>query len=83
MDVKIGGRRYFIVIGTSAGHGETWSFIEMDTLRWWGRLDTVLSAERRNATGQVTVRVHGKDVPPEVVAYFERLVEEEFARWPG
>jgi hypothetical protein len=82
MDVKIGGQRYIIVIGTSAGHGEVWSIIEMDAFTWWGRRETVLSA-RRFATGRVTVSMHRKDVSVVVLTYFLRLVEEEFARWPG
>ena len=80
---EISGQRYEILLGTDVSRPDARNgyFIEMHALDSPGT-NPFLFAFRSNVTKAITISAYRSDLPLEVLRYFIRVVEEEFAKWP-
>jgi hypothetical protein len=84
MKIEMQGQWYEILFGTDVSRPterKGGAYIEMHGDDANGN-NLFLFAYRQNETGKVTITMYREDVPLEVIAYFLKVVEEQFTRWP-
>ena len=81
--IEIDGHKYEIVFGTdvSRPNARGGVYIEMNALDSPG-IKPILFAFRFDCDGRIEISMYRQDLPINVVKYFLREVEDEFARWP-
>ena len=83
MPIEIDNHQYEIVFATdlSGIKAKQRAMMEINALDTPGP-NPFLIASRWNETAKVTITMYRNDMPLEVLNYFLRVVEEEFAKWP-